>query len=59
MDAYFCQGEIKDPVYNRLFSNLPMLKTHSNQEHDNANLHPQNPESIEKLVEKIIHCVPV
>ena len=36
-----------------------MLNTHSNQEYDNANLDPPNPESIEQLVEKIIHSFPV
>ena len=59
MDAYFCQGEINKPVYDRIFSYHTLLKTHSNQEHDNANLHPPNPESVEQLVEQIIHYVPV
>ena len=59
MDAYFCQGDIKDPVYNRLFSNNPLLKTHSNQEHDNAKLHPLNSEHLEQLVEQIMHSIPV
>ena len=36
-----------------------MLKTHSNQEHDNANLHSPFHESIEKLIEQIIHSVTV
>ena len=58
MDAYFCQGEIKEPFYDRLFSNHPMLKTHSNKEHDNAKVHPTNPESTKELVEQIIHSVP-
>ena len=40
------------------FSNNPILKTHSNKEHDNAKLHPPNTENIEKLVERIIHSVP-
>ena len=59
MDAYFFQGEIKEPVYDRIFPNHPLLKTHSNKEHDNAKLHPPNHESIEQLVEQIIHSVPV
>ena len=59
MNAYFCQGDIKEPVYDRLFSYYPLLKTHSNQEHDNENLHPPNPDIIEQLVEQIIHYVPV
>ena len=59
MYAYFCQGKIKYPVYDRIFSINPLLKTHSNQEHDDENLHPPNPESTEKLVERIIHSVPV
>ena len=58
MDAYFCQGDIKEPVYNRLFSNHTLLKTHSNQEHDNENLISPNTESTEQLVELIIHSVP-
>ena len=51
MDAYFCQGENKEPVYDRIFSNHPMLKTNSNKENDNAKLHPPNPESIEESFE--------
>ena len=45
--AYFLQGEIEEPVYGRLFSNHPLLKTHSNKEHDNAKLHPPNTDIIE------------
>ena len=37
VNAYFYQGDIKDPVYDRLFSYHPLLKTHSNQEHYNTN----------------------
>ena len=59
VDADFCQGEIKEPVYNSIFSYHPLLNTHSNQEHENENLHTPNPDSIEQLVEKIIHSVPV
>ena len=58
MDVYFCQGEIQEPFYDRPFSTNPMLKTHSNKVHDNTKLHPPNPESIEKLVELIIHSIP-
>ena len=36
-----------------------MLKTHSNKEHDNAKFYAPNPESIEQLVEWMIHFVPV
>ena len=32
-----------------------MLNNHPNQEHDNAKIHPPNPESLEQLVERIIH----
>ena len=56
---YFCQGEIEEPVYDKIFSNHLLLNTHSNQEHDNAKLHPPNPERLEQLVEQIIHSVPV
>ena len=59
MHAYFFWGEIGEPIYDRLFLYYPMLMTHSNQEHDNANLHPNFPESIEQIVEQIIHSVPV
>ena len=57
VDAYFCQGEIKDTVYNRTFLNHPLLKTHSNQEHDNEKLHPTNPERLEQRFERIIYSV--
>ena len=40
VDAYFFQGDIKEPVYGGIFSYHPLLKTHSNQEHDNENIHP-------------------
>ena len=40
------------------FSNHPLLKTHSNKEHDNEKLHPTNPEIIEESFEQIIHSVP-
>ena len=29
VDAYFCQGEIEEPVYDRLFTCHPLLKTRS------------------------------
>ena len=51
MNADFCQGEIKEPGDDRLFLYPPLLKTHSNQEHDNAIHHFYFPESIEELVE--------
>ena len=59
MDVYFCQGEMEEPVYDRLFSYRPLLKNHSNQEHDHANLHPPDPDIIEQLVENnsLCYCV--
>ena len=59
MDDYFCQGETEETVYDRLFLNHALLKTHSNKEHDNEKLHPPNPESTEELIEQIIHSVSV
>ena len=59
MDAYFCQGDIEEIVYDRLFSYHPLLKTHSNQDNDNVIHHPPFPESIEQRVEQIIHYIPV
>ena len=47
----FCQGEIEDPGNNRFFSYHPMLKTHSNQEHDNVIHHFSFPGIIEEVVE--------
>ena len=38
-------------------SNHPLLRNHSNQEHDYTKLHPLNPELFEQLVELIIHSV--
>ena len=35
-ECWFCQGEIEEPGNNRIFSYHPMLKTHSNQDQDNA-----------------------
>ena len=55
MDAYSFQVEIKEPVYNMIFFNHPLLKTNSNKEHDNAKIHPPNIESIEQLVEKLFN----
>ena len=55
----FCQVEIEEPFYDNLFSYHPLLKTHSNQEHDNENRHSSNTESIEQIVEQIINYVPV
>ena len=51
MNADFCQGETEEPGNDRMFSYHPMLKTHSNQEQDNAIHHPFLPASIEELVE--------
>ena len=34
------------------------MKTHSKKEHDNAKIHPPNPESIEELVDQTIHYIP-
>ena len=48
VDAYFCQGDIEETVYYRLFSNHLLLKTHSNQKQDNEKLHPPNPKHPEK-----------
>ena len=59
MDVHFCHGETKEPVYNIILSNNPLLKAHSNKEHDNVKLHPPNTESIEQLIERMIHSVPV
>ena len=58
MGAYFLQVGIEEPVYKNIFSNNPQLKTNSNKEHDNATIHPQSIESIEELVERIIHSIP-
>ena len=51
MNADFGQGEIKKPGNDKFFSYHPLLKTHSNQERDNAIYHFPFPESIEELVE--------
>ena len=51
VNADFCQGEIKEPGNERIFSYHPLLKNHSNQEHDNTIRHPSLPDSIEVLVE--------
>ena len=51
VNADFCLGEIEEPGKNRLFSYHTMLKTHPNQERDNAIHHPSLPEIIEELVE--------
>ena len=59
VDHYFCQGDIKDPVYDRLFCNHPLLQTHSIKEQDNVKLHPSKIESTEQHVEEIIHYFPV
>ena len=59
MDASLCQSDIKEPVYDGIFSYYPLLKTNSNKEHDNANIPPFPPESIEQIVEQIFHSVPV
>ena len=59
MNADFCQGDIEEPRNKEKVTYHPLLKTHSNKEHENANIHPPNPESIEKIVGKTIHSVPV
>ena len=59
VNAYFFQCEIDNPGYNSIFSYNTLLKTHSNQEHDNAIHRPPFPESIEQLIEQIIHSIPV
>ena len=51
MNADFCQGEIEDPGNDRIFSYHPMLKTHSNQERENAIHRFPFPGGIEELVE--------
>ena len=58
VDAYFFQSETEEPVYDRLFKNHPLLKTHSNKEHDNEKNYPPNPESIKELDEQIFRYVP-
>ena len=50
MNADFCQGDIEEPGNNSIFSYHPILKTHSNQEQDNAIHHISLLESIEELV---------
>ena len=47
------QGEINKTGYDRLFSYHPLLKTNSNQEHNNAIHYPPFLEIIEQLVEQI------
>ena len=42
--------ETEEPVYDRLLKNHPLLKTHSNKEHNNEKHHPPNPEDTEELV---------
>ena len=58
MDAFFFRVISKSQFTIGFFHNHPMLKNHSNKEHDNAKLHLTNPESTEELVEQIIHSVP-
>ena len=43
MYIYFCQGGIEYPVNYILFSNHPLLQTHSNQEYDNNKNPPSKP----------------
>ena len=52
-------GWNQQPGNDRLFPFHHLLKTHSNQEQDNEIYHPPLPESIEKLVERIINSVTV
>ena len=47
MNADFFQDEIKETGNDRIFAYHPLLKTHSNQEHDNGIHHFSLPESIE------------
>ena len=55
----FCQGEIYKPWNDRIFSFLPMLKNHSNQEQINSmNNDPLHVDSIHEIVELISHSVP-
>ena len=51
VNADFCQGEIKDPGNNKIFSYHPLLKTYSNQEQDNSIHYPLLYEIIEEIVE--------
>ena len=55
----FFQGEIEEPGNDRIFSYHTLLKNISNQEHDNVIHHPYINESIEEIIELIIHYVPV
>ena len=57
VNDYFCHSEIDKPGYDRIFSNHPLLKTHSNKENDNENHHPPFTESSEQLVERIIYSI--
>ena len=56
---FFSQGKMENQSYVWIFSYHPLLKTHSNQKHDNAVRQPPFPESIQQIIEKIIHSVPV
>ena len=51
MDVYFCQGEIEEPGYDRIFL------THPNKEHNNVKLHPPITDIIEQLIERMIYSV--
>ena len=50
--------ETEEPFYDRLLKKHPLLKTHSNKEHNKEKLHPPNPEGTEELVAWMIHSVP-
>ena len=54
-----CQSEIYKPWDDRIFSFLPLLRNHSNQEQINSmNTDPLHVESINQLVELISHTFP-
>ena len=47
VNADFFRGEIDEPGNEMLFLYHPILKNHSNQEHDDAIHHPSSPDIIE------------
>ena len=55
----FVRLKLTSQVTIGFFSSYPLLKTDSNQEHDNAIHFPTFPESIEQLVEQIFCSIPV
>ena len=50
MNADFCQGEIEEPVNDRIFLYHPLLKNYSDKEQDNAIHHPSLPDIIEDII---------